>query len=251
MSCNAHNHPSDCNCGWGGVCYGRVQPSPSAYIPYLKRLRSSGLLQPNANCPICGNAVYFYESPYGGRVFFDELAPPWPKHPCTDTHWARSGGKLWTGKSSNRYYRTSAWPELIDAQLHNGSPVSRLTSKQRVIYIRFETSLTLELIQIDTTKPREHGLVLLSLLLYDPIKKEWHLAQGFGCTNKGGKSLLQLFEVTSFGRSIPKNVQPVITSNSDIQTEHGVIKRSRAYSSAKKMDKPSVFSGYLNNRPIR
>jgi hypothetical protein len=29
--------------------------------------------------------VYFYQSPYGGRVFFDELGPPWPKHPCTDT----------------------------------------------------------------------------------------------------------------------------------------------------------------------
>lgn len=24
-------------------------------------------------------------SEYGGRVYFDELGPPWPKHPCTDT----------------------------------------------------------------------------------------------------------------------------------------------------------------------
>jgi hypothetical protein len=28
--------------------------------------------------------VFFYQSPYGGRVFFDSLGPPWPKHPCTD-----------------------------------------------------------------------------------------------------------------------------------------------------------------------
>jgi hypothetical protein len=28
--------------------------------------------------------VFFYQSPTGGRVFFDELGPPWPKHPCTD-----------------------------------------------------------------------------------------------------------------------------------------------------------------------
>jgi hypothetical protein len=28
--------------------------------------------------------VYFYQSPSGGKVFFDELGPPWPKHPCTD-----------------------------------------------------------------------------------------------------------------------------------------------------------------------
>lgn len=39
---------------------------------------------PNAKCPVCGAKVYFYRSPYGGRVFFDELGPPWPKHPCTD-----------------------------------------------------------------------------------------------------------------------------------------------------------------------
>ena len=28
--------------------------------------------------------MYFYKSPYGGRVYFDDLGPPWPKHPCTD-----------------------------------------------------------------------------------------------------------------------------------------------------------------------
>jgi hypothetical protein len=41
-------------------------------------------VNPNAQCPVCGATVYFYQSPYGGRVFFDELGPPWPKHPCTD-----------------------------------------------------------------------------------------------------------------------------------------------------------------------
>ena len=42
-------------------------------------------VNPNANCPVCRAAVYFYQSPYGGRVYFDELGPPWPKHPCTDS----------------------------------------------------------------------------------------------------------------------------------------------------------------------
>lgn len=26
----------------------------------------------------------YYQSPFGGRVFFDALGWPWPKHPCTD-----------------------------------------------------------------------------------------------------------------------------------------------------------------------
>src|ERR1035438_6996260 len=41
-------------------------------------------VNPNARCPVCGASVYFYQSPNGGRVFFDDLGPPWPKHPCTD-----------------------------------------------------------------------------------------------------------------------------------------------------------------------
>ena len=36
------------------------------------------------SCPACGEPVYFYKSPYNGRVFFDSLGHPWPKHPCTD-----------------------------------------------------------------------------------------------------------------------------------------------------------------------
>ena len=42
-------------------------------------------VNPNAKCPVCGEDVYFYQSPYGGRVFFDDLGPPWPKHPCTSS----------------------------------------------------------------------------------------------------------------------------------------------------------------------
>ena len=39
---------------------------------------------PNTRCPVCEAPVFFYKSPSGGRVFFDELGPPWPKHGCTD-----------------------------------------------------------------------------------------------------------------------------------------------------------------------
>jgi hypothetical protein len=38
---------------------------------------------PNAKCPVCSTKVFFYRSPDNGAVFFDDLGPPWPKHPCT------------------------------------------------------------------------------------------------------------------------------------------------------------------------
>jgi hypothetical protein len=55
-------------------------------------------VNPNARCPVCGASVYFYQSPFGGRVFFDELGPPWPKHPCTDSsvvrqHFSSAAGR--------------------------------------------------------------------------------------------------------------------------------------------------------------
>lgn len=41
-------------------------------------------INPNAECPVCGASVFFYQNEFGSRVYFDELGPPWPKHPCTD-----------------------------------------------------------------------------------------------------------------------------------------------------------------------
>lgn len=41
-------------------------------------------VNPNARCPVCSKPVFFYSNQYGSRVYFDDLGPPWPKHPCTD-----------------------------------------------------------------------------------------------------------------------------------------------------------------------
>lgn len=85
--CNAWNHHPDCRCGWGGEGHlgrrdsndGSVTKSvPPIYTKYYETF-----LNPNAKCPVCGQPVFYYQSPTGGRVFFDELGPPWPKHPCT------------------------------------------------------------------------------------------------------------------------------------------------------------------------
>ncbi len=97
MGCNGWNHPLDCNCGWGGDTGGRGGGGGHTWtrdLPLSKqstgwsndciRGRIEGFTIPNAHCPVCGAPVFFYQSPFGGRVFFDELGPPWPKHPCTD-----------------------------------------------------------------------------------------------------------------------------------------------------------------------
>lgn len=82
MGCNAWNHPSDCDCGWGGDTGGGYGQDP---LPRRSIGLSDGFINPNAQCPVCGDPVFYYESENGGKVWFDELGPPWPKHPCMTT----------------------------------------------------------------------------------------------------------------------------------------------------------------------
>lgn len=93
MPCNAWNHSADCECGWGGATGSFadvfVAPAPpprpaSAARACSRTATLETFTTPNARCPVCRAEVFFYQSPHGGRVFFDEIGPPWPKHPCTD-----------------------------------------------------------------------------------------------------------------------------------------------------------------------
>jgi hypothetical protein len=91
--CNAWNHPVECRCGWGGE--GSLGGGRGGYGGGFggmgEPLSYDSYTNPNARCPVCGAGVIFYQSPEGGRVFFDPpIGPPWPKHPCTDR---RAGGR--------------------------------------------------------------------------------------------------------------------------------------------------------------
>ena len=82
-----YNHYADCTCGW---CLKLASSNASAPAPrstYHRRQFGTyeSFVNPNATCPVCGEQVFYYESPFGGRVFFDELGPPWPKHGCTSS----------------------------------------------------------------------------------------------------------------------------------------------------------------------
>ena len=115
--CNAWTHYPDCNCGFGGWTGYWISPTGARrrYCEYIEwapkrsfefsagqKYSFESFLNPNANCPVCGAPVFFYQSPYGGRVFFDELGPPWPKHPCMDL--TRRPGK---GTALTRFRRGS------------------------------------------------------------------------------------------------------------------------------------------------
>jgi hypothetical protein len=76
-------------------------------------------VDPNATCPICGDDVFFYQNEHGSRVYFDDLGPPWPKHPCTDNpapprpggHTASAGPQAPCPRGDGEIERIHAWIE--------------------------------------------------------------------------------------------------------------------------------------------
>lgn len=81
-----YNHPASCTCGW---CIGgwRNHGSRSASEPrrepvWTVRWTYDSFTIPNVTCRFCNALVFYHEAWNGGRVFFDALGPPWPKHQC-------------------------------------------------------------------------------------------------------------------------------------------------------------------------
>jgi hypothetical protein len=136
MPCNGKGHSPTCECGWGGVWYGNApyggdarffrcssdDPSSPHAVSIEKWVRDRSprsLTIPNAKCPVCGCRVFFYQNEYGSRVFFDDLGPPWPKHPCTDNSWYASPASAkivaadWGEEPARRRVSVEAWRACV------------------------------------------------------------------------------------------------------------------------------------------
>jgi hypothetical protein len=130
--CNSWNHPPGCTCGWGGDGHrgkggyrgggttgGPVQTISSLAKPNVlsNAARSSTnprrrYTNPNASCPVCDAPVYFFQSEFGARVFFDDLGYPWQKHPCTDNPIARKNTVLASNAWSEPKAGATKWRAL-------------------------------------------------------------------------------------------------------------------------------------------
>ena len=93
-----YNHYSWCNCGWcvkdrGGYRYtspeikvvtkSKIVKKNGNEYKYLSKIETyESFTVPNIKCKCCGEEIFFYQSPYGGKVFFNELGHPWEKHCC-------------------------------------------------------------------------------------------------------------------------------------------------------------------------
>jgi hypothetical protein len=99
--------PIHLNGGCNGEYRGRrVAPSIKAIAENAKFDEPRSYLNPNAKCPVCGASVFFYQSEDGGRVFFDDVGWPWPKHPCTDRAAVQHSKTIYAPSSVSNSTRT-------------------------------------------------------------------------------------------------------------------------------------------------
>ena len=106
--CNAWNHYSGCECGWGGLGWSGAhttgvrwtgayspesQSAPFSYTNSLQDLAASlghSVLFPTI-CWYCSAEIYLYANEFGSFVIFDSPPDGWHKHSCVG----------WTPESSN------------------------------------------------------------------------------------------------------------------------------------------------------
>ena len=88
--------------------------------------------EPKRPCPECRKLVFYYQSVHGGRVFFDQLGPPWPKHSCTDRrtwNWGVGTGfelkEGVTDLNSSPDWQHDGWAPVAKLRRTAGRPTSR------------------------------------------------------------------------------------------------------------------------------
>lgn len=114
----------------GGWCSGyRNSPSTPTTRPFRSVV---SYVNPNAHCPVCSKIVFYYQSPNGGRVFFDALGWPWPKHSCTDNPASQSGRVIMRAESSHQSFRNKDGEALDIYELDRVS-----AGKEGYIELRF------------------------------------------------------------------------------------------------------------------
>lgn len=160
--CNAWNHDPNCQCGWGGEGHlGRRSSNDNSddwRIPPIYTKYAETFVRPNAQCPVCKQLVFFYKSPTGGRVYFDELGPPWPKHACT----IRSNKNPISISSYQSIRRITAaqyswsqdgWEPFVDvhSRKYNSGYVVKGLHKNRTLELKFSSdALNYSVQQLDS-----------------------------------------------------------------------------------------------------
>ena len=155
-------------------------PSYKWDYSYIKRIYNyKSFINPNARCPICDARVYFYQSPYGGKVFFDELGPPWSKHGCITSSKdpVKAKGTDTTSMFQPKWVRFN-WKPFICKTSESSSNLQEITlicEKEIVICYGLSKNVKIKSGSLVYLRNINHTYLEASLLLNNNIPKTFIL----------------------------------------------------------------------------
>ncbi len=131
----------------------------------------NSITQPNYRCKCCGAKVYFFQSRSGGKVLFDSLGQPWPKHNCLGITYLRKKEKL--SISLNEWINVSGLcvtPSSEENQsTYSGVVIDKTNTKQNKLELEvmIEDPILVKDIYIDASAIQAEGNSMELLVLLD------------------------------------------------------------------------------------
>lgn len=167
--CNGLNHRRDCKCGWGRDGYlsyesGYVSPAVKSVARSFFENRKTNITVPNFHC-FCGKKVFFFQDSNGGRVLFESLGHPWPKHFCL--------GKQYQKKILNLNISPDEWVQMGHFRVMPSPDVSSSTVRGVVhdaevdIQLSFAELLIVRDIYLPSLGFKERSNTLEILVVYE------------------------------------------------------------------------------------
>lgn len=144
-----YNHYDVCTCGWCVHCVRRERAEAVQWM----RANKYSFTVPNARCPECTIPVFYYESEHGGRVYFDRLGVPWPKHSCTDKGNPPTRFKDWRWEESRLREAAAEWQKegvkplaclQIKAKLPDGWMTALIKDVETAMLFQFDVQTSEE-----------------------------------------------------------------------------------------------------------
>ena len=184
MACNGYNHHPSCNCGWGGVWYGGSSSNDGWLFnkPWTTRklgrqpstfdLLAANYTKPNVSCPVCGETVFYFRSRYGGRVYFDSLGPPWPKHPCTSSDGIPRRVSIIPWQEDEWRALSKVHIELISENKRTYSIRGESNGNINVFYCCSPVVITADIVRV---KRVGYGVFSASMLYFEPTEQTWYV----------------------------------------------------------------------------
>jgi len=187
--CNAFTHRKSCKCGFGHDGLMRYSNYYDEALGSELHLLANNYLAssfgprtiPNYQCSCCGAKIFFFQSSSGGKVLFDSLGKPWPKHDCLGMTYQKKKDKLKI--SPNEWWQISdlsATPSPTKSHsIFSGVIPSNVGDSQNRVELeaRIEELILVKDIYVDAKEGRIQGDVFELLVLLDDGRHELRNAE--------------------------------------------------------------------------